>query len=261
MIYLNCIQEMDDKMPSNTQVDNLTPALEDYLESIWEILQIKKVAQVTEIAKLRGVNVTSVTPAMRRLSKMGLVDYTARAYVDLTQEGIDIARKIKARHDILERFLVDILGVSQEIASEDACSAEHMFSDETIDQIVRFFEYVQRCGSKEKEFIKRFHGCSVVHPEKKNAGCNCTAKERKKRSQQFGATKYLSKMKSGEIATISQLVAKPDIRKSLIDRGFVSGRQIELVDVSMSGKKYTIKLGSDEIALSLNEAKCVVVVA
>eukprot|EP01156_Anaeramoeba_ignava_P013812 Anaeramoba_ignava/a607566_12.p1 GENE.a607566_12~~a607566_12.p1 ORF type:complete len:249 (-),score=-25.10 a607566_12:7-753(-) len=246
-------------MEAATDNPKLTPALEDYLETLWEILQHKKVAQISEVAERRNVNVTSVTPAMKRLKKMGLVDYVARAYVDLTPAGIDVARKIKSRHDLIKRFLVEILGVSHENAAKDACSAEHMFSDETIDRLVRFFEYIQRCDATETQFLKRYLNCSVVHPDNDGQVCTCSHAEKLKKQSSLPPARYLSRLSPGESATVLQVVAEEAMRHSLIDRGMISGKLVKLIRIDPDGEPVWVKIGTDEVTLSMREAASILV--
>ena len=48
----------------------------------------------------------------------------------LTDSGRAIAEKIYERHTVLSKVLVS-LGVSEDVAAEDACKIEHDISDET----------------------------------------------------------------------------------------------------------------------------------
>ena len=57
----------------------------------------------------------------------------------LTEEGREIGEKIYARHEVLTTLLVK-LGVSQEIAAEDACKLEHAVSDESFEAIKKLVE-------------------------------------------------------------------------------------------------------------------------
>jgi len=119
---------------------DLSPALADYLLTIRRILSNAHVARVKEIAIDAGVSMASVTPALKRLARMGLVEYRARAFVALTARGQATARRVQVRHELVERFLRDALGVSREQAASDACVAGHHLSDEAIDRIVRWLE-------------------------------------------------------------------------------------------------------------------------
>ena len=87
-----------------TEALALTSALEDYLETIFELVRDQKLARVKDIARARGVKSGSVTPAMKRLSELGLIKYVQREYIDLTPDGEIEARRIYAKHQILSRF-------------------------------------------------------------------------------------------------------------------------------------------------------------
>ena len=79
----------------------ISPAMEDYLETIYLLVGEKKVARVKDIAAERGVKPGSVSPAMKKLASMGLIRYEQREYIDLTPEGEDVARRTLARHELL----------------------------------------------------------------------------------------------------------------------------------------------------------------
>jgi len=94
-------------MSDHKMQPDLTGALEDYLETIYELVRDRKLARVKDIAKARGVKSGSVSPAMRRLSDLGYIKYVEREFIDLTPTGERAARRIYARHQLLKRFFTD----------------------------------------------------------------------------------------------------------------------------------------------------------
>ena len=70
-----------------------------------------------------------------RLADLGLIRYVRREYIDLTPAGEAEARRIYARHQLLTRFLAEILDVSPESAESDACAMEHSLSVEGMDRV------------------------------------------------------------------------------------------------------------------------------
>ncbi len=54
-----------------------------------------------------------------------------RGYITLTSPGMEIAQRIYERHQVLTNCLV-ALGVSEEVAAEDACRVEHFLSAEKL---------------------------------------------------------------------------------------------------------------------------------
>ena len=52
----------------------------------------------------------------------------------LLEPGLEIARRIYERHQVLTRFFLQ-LGVDEETAARDACKVEHDLSDITFERI------------------------------------------------------------------------------------------------------------------------------
>jgi DtxR family Mn-dependent transcriptional regulator len=112
--------------------NKLTPSLEDYLEAIFDL---GPPARVSSIAKQLDVAKASVSQAVQRLIEKGLVESARYGRVDLTDKGYRLARKVRARHDMLLAFLKEVLGVTGAVAERDACILEHGLSDETAERL------------------------------------------------------------------------------------------------------------------------------
>ena len=93
----------------------LSHKMEDYLEAISFIEEKREVARVGEIAKDLGVNSSSVNVMMKMLTERGLIKHEKYGYIKLTKAGREIAEQIKARHRLLNNFLIKYLGVNQNI--------------------------------------------------------------------------------------------------------------------------------------------------
>jgi len=119
-------------------VGELSSSLEDYLEAILVLSREKKVARVRDIAARLGVAMSSVDGALRRLADENLVRHERYEFVELTEKGVALARKIFDRHNLLTHLLHDILGVDAETAEKDACAIEHHVSQKTIQSIIDF---------------------------------------------------------------------------------------------------------------------------
>jgi len=124
------------------EVGALSESLEDYVEVIYQLVEEKKVARVRDIAARRGVSMSSVVGALRRLSAADLILYHAREFVVMTKAGEELARLLLARHELLTRFFVDILGVDATRGEDEACSLEHLLSPATMRRLRRFSGYV-----------------------------------------------------------------------------------------------------------------------
>ena len=112
---------------------------EDYLEMILRLAEDKGYVRSVDIATGLAVSKPSVSVAMKRLRENGYITMDKDNYIALTDEGMEIARRIYDRHKALTRILIQI-GVSPDVAAEDACRVEHDISTETYEAIVRQLE-------------------------------------------------------------------------------------------------------------------------
>lgn len=103
---------------------------EDYLEKILQISQVKENVHAIDIAREMSFSKPSVSVAMAKLKDEGYIEINEKGEISLTNSGREIAEKTLEKHTILTKML-EFLGVSTEVASEDACRMEHDISDET----------------------------------------------------------------------------------------------------------------------------------
>jgi DtxR family Mn-dependent transcriptional regulator len=123
-------------LPYITTMDNkeISPSMEDYLERIYVAQQTHGVVRVKDISKLMNVRMPSVNNAITMLKKHNLVTQEPYGYIEITEEGRALAMQILNRHDTLTEFF-GLLGVSTETAERDACSVEHVISEETFQKL------------------------------------------------------------------------------------------------------------------------------
>ncbi len=131
----------------------ITATIEDYLESILVISEKKGFAQVTEIAHFLKVSKASVTEMVSKLKKHKLVHYEKYGTITLTEQGEEIAIKVKDRHEIWKTFLI-IIGVNSEIANIDCCILEHNLSKETVSSLRNFIDFLK--DEKQSDILERY---------------------------------------------------------------------------------------------------------
>ena len=91
---------------------------EDYLETILMLSQ--------RMGKVRI--------AMKKLRENGYIAVDGEGNLTLLEPGLEIAQRIYSRHQLLTHFFVQ-LGVDEQTAAEDACKAEHILSEQTLEKI------------------------------------------------------------------------------------------------------------------------------
>ena len=137
-------------------ISEQTASMEDYLEAIAELSEEETSVRVTQISKRLGVRKPSVTAALQRLSEDGLVKHRRYGLVELTREGRRIAEEVMRRHEVLFRFLSEVLDIDREIAQEDACRMEHSLSPASLEKLAKFVEFVLTCPKGEPVWHKGF---------------------------------------------------------------------------------------------------------
>lgn len=119
---------------------------EDYLKQILRGEEVDPSGKVSTgaLAQALGVTPGSVTARMKFLAEAGWIEYEAYSGARLTAEGRRVALEILRRHRLLERFLVEIVGLDWAEVHEEAERLEHVVSDRfiaRIDELLGFPRY------------------------------------------------------------------------------------------------------------------------
>lgn len=131
---------------TTSALGDLSATMQMYLKSIHSIQRRKGAARVTDIADAVGVRKGSVTAALRSLAARGLVNYAPYDVVTLTDAGADVARELAERYVALRGFFVDVLGLDEAIAEDEACNLEHHISEGLRERLLGFIEYYESCA-------------------------------------------------------------------------------------------------------------------
>ena len=111
---------------------------ENYLETILILSQKLPVVRSVDIATELGFKKSSVSIAMKNLREKNHITVTEAGFIYLTDSGREIAEMIYERHQFLSEWLIR-LGVSSEIANQDACKIEHVISKNNLGKILQPF--------------------------------------------------------------------------------------------------------------------------
>ena len=115
---------------------NLQESGEMYLETIYILSKRMSGVRAIDVCEYMGYSKPSVSRAVGLLKNGGYLTGEDNGYLRLTEEGLFVANKMYERHTTLAGFLTR-LGVSPDVAAEDACKMEHVISDESFDAIKR----------------------------------------------------------------------------------------------------------------------------
>lgn len=200
-------------------VGHLSSCLEDYLETVLVLIREKKVARMRDVAERMGVAMSSANSAIKRLAESGLVSHKRYEFIELTEKGEIMAKKILERHNLLTHLLRDVMGVHAETAEKDACAIEHHVSQETIRRIMEF-----------------------LPPEKSPS-----------------EEHTLENIAPGHSARVVRVRAQTRIRKRMLDMGISPGVVIRVKRMAPLGDPMQISVLGYDLSLRNSEAASIVV--
>jgi DtxR family transcriptional regulator, Mn-dependent transcriptional regulator len=212
---------------------------EEYLEAVYDLTLNGGTAKTNEIADRMQVSPASATEMIQRLSAEGYLYYERYKGASLTDKGEKVARKIKRKHRLLERFLVDVLGAKREEIHDEACRLEHVISDESERRICQMTNNPRFCPD----------GDPI--PECEDGDCSMC---------QNRPFLPLMEMREGQSGEITHLKCEDTNRiKRLISMGFVPGRSLTLEERVPMGGPLLVRMEECRVALAKEYADLVMV--
>lgn len=237
--------------------DTLTASLEDYLETIYHIIDEKQAARVKDIATRLGVQNSSVTGALKNLTKKGYINYVPYDVITLSDKGEKTALDVIRRHEVMKTFIVDILCLDDNDAAEKAaCQMEHSVPSEVLERIIRFVEFTQICPRSGTDWLSGFKRFC-----KSNFTGTLCQDEKKQCSGRFSqgpapcamlsqTTLPLTQIKKTQKARLVEVMDQTDIYHQLDSMGVTPGSlfQVEAIhprtgdmDVAVRGYHLTLR--------------------
>ena len=114
----------------------LTISKEDYLKAIAEAEPEEGSVIAATIARWLGVSPPAVALALRRLRRDKLVEVDRRGRISLTKAGREISDRLRFRHYLVERMLLEMLGMEWYKVHNEAERLEHSISEDVEQRLV-----------------------------------------------------------------------------------------------------------------------------
>lgn len=114
-------------------------SVQDYLETILQLSRKLSAVRSIDIAHELNYSKPSVSVAMKNLKAKEYITVSEEGYITLTPSGLKVAQSVLERHTILSNWLIS-MGVTPEVALEDACKMEHDMSEESFDAIKKYLQ-------------------------------------------------------------------------------------------------------------------------
>src|SRR5436305_2610124 len=203
-----------------------------YLEAIYYMWSEREQLRSARLADWLGVSRPTVTIALRRMTRDGMVTMNRAKEIQLTAKGRAAAESIVRRHRIMERWLTDGLGLDWVTADAEAARLEHAVSD-VVER--RLYEVLGRPATCP-------HGNPIPGYSE--------ASPRETR---------VSSLRSGARATITRVseVAEreaPRLLAYLDQRDLTPGREISVLEADEVGRTIRVRVAEQDVTLSHDTA-------
>jgi len=113
---------------------------ENYLETILVLSKKQSEVRSIDIVNELAFSKPSVSVAMKNLRQQEYITMDENGHIHLTSKGKKLAESVYERHTLITDFLIKI-GVSNDIAAEDACRIEHVLSPETFEALKKYTQH------------------------------------------------------------------------------------------------------------------------
>ena len=213
-------------MQHNAQNKKLSENIEEYLETIYRLSHNGERVKTTKISKTLEIAPGSVTQMLKKLDKMGYVDYSLYQGVKLTEKGIKTAKSITRKHRLLERFLYDILKLKNNLLHDQACEMEHSLSDEAERALCQVLDHPDKCPDD----------CIIPACDLPFTSCEECISRREEEVDELGKRGEnlvsIMELKSHQQGKVSFIRGDYKIIRRLLDMGITIGAIIKVMKVA-----------------------------
>lgn len=199
-----------------------------YLEAIYYMWSEGEPLRSARLADWLGVTRPTVTIALRRMTRDGMVRLGRTKEIELTARGMAAAESIVRRHRIMERWLTDGLGLDWVTADEEAARLEHAVSEVVERRLYEALGRPKTCP----------HGNPIPGHSKPVA--------REVRLAGLGAGARASITRVSEVAEREA----PKLLAYLHDRGLTPGRKVQVAEADDVGRTLRLRVGDNDVTLS-----------
>lgn len=116
----------------NRKGQELTPAMEDYLEMAYKLCEQNGYARVSQLSRELSVRASSASKMILKLTELEYLAYDQCESVSLTPKGRAMGAYLLLRHDVIEGFL---RAIGSRRPLEEAELIEHFLSPHTVERL------------------------------------------------------------------------------------------------------------------------------
>lgn len=215
----------------------LSSTVEDYLLTIYTLGSDDRPVIAARLAEKLNVAPPTVTKAVQRLVRDGLVAVNRQREIELTPDGQSLAETMVRRHRLAERLLTDLLGLDWGVAHEEAHRFEHAISPVVEERLIQVLGSPTTCP----------HGSPIP-----GSGAD-----------PLPAGRLLNQVNSGDRIRIQQITEDAEVDRAFLDflksNGLVPGAEAEVADMTPFNDLITLRVNGHSVPLGLAAAGRVIV--
>jgi DtxR family transcriptional regulator, Mn-dependent transcriptional regulator len=110
-------------------LSELIDTIEMYLKTIYELEEEGIVPLRARIGERLHQSGPTVSQTVARMERDGLLHLDTDRHLELTEQGQLRAMRVMRKHRLVERLLVDVIGLDWELVHVEACRWEHVVSE------------------------------------------------------------------------------------------------------------------------------------
>jgi DtxR family Mn-dependent transcriptional regulator len=223
--------------------DAVSPVAQNYLITLFMLREETGVATMARLAdqlahspatEHLGSSLASVAGMVRRMKRDGLLDLKPNKEIIFTPRGETESRAVMRRHQLAERFLVDVLGMELHQVHAEAHRLEHAISPEVEDRLA------DRLGNPKT--------CPFGHPIP-GSGYEPPA-----------SAKPLDKVKPGATVIVERIPEDdPRLVQYLVASAVVRDQEMTVLEVAPFKGTMTMRVDGREVVVGLQVAPRILV--
>jgi len=217
-----------------------TSLREDYLEAI--LIHTgghSHPPTAQDLSEALHIDKGEVSTDLRELADRGDLRLRNDGRIVLTDQGTATGKQIIKKHETLQSFLSEILGMDRSSASDEACRIEHAVSDETIERLGDYLRspVIQPAAGDQ---AKTAHSCLRGH---------------QRHSCQYAQS--LMDYEEGQRLIVRDILGR-GCSKRLLDLGVVPG-QLVIIKRKLRNGSIVVQVKDCDVALSPENASAICV--
>ena len=119
----------------------LTHSSVHHLLAINSLIKENGYSRAVDMANFLNISRASVSITLSKLKEKGFVVEDKNRFLGLSKKGEKLVNSVLTKRRIVERFFLEVLGLSSAQAAEEACKVEHLLSEPTGKKLLGFLGF------------------------------------------------------------------------------------------------------------------------